>query len=209
MKRRYVVAAVAGIAAIAYYFYTPPATVLRVCLGQTFAQVAEASTFPVVAFSNVPSADNTGFGATWVTEPAVIIQFDDPQFGFKLPPTTFAAIGYMDHKVDTITTSPMLKTLSFSETLSVLTYLQYTFQQRGWVLSDNSQWFDLSTKGQKDLHLTLNSQSHWISLRAPGKYSMFFGAYCFKHCDSRLGFDRYLIDISIGRDYQSEIEQEK
>ncbi len=29
---------------------------------------------------------------------------------------------------------------------------------------------------------------------------MFFGLHCFEQCDSRKGLDRYLIDISIGRD---------
>lgn len=207
MRTSYLIAAITTLIAAGFHFYTPSATMLRVCIGHTFAQVVQASSFPVLASSDLPSNDKTGFGATWVREPAVSIQFDDPQFGFKLPPTTFAAIGYMHNVVDTITTSPMLKTLSFKQTLTTLAYLQNVFQQRGWIVSDESQWFDLSDDGGEILHSATRHSDQWISLRAPNKYSMFFGLRCVEHCDSKIGLDRYLIDLSIGRDRHVEIKQ--
>ncbi len=195
-----------------WVFARAPATVLTVCLNDTFEQVKQASTFPVAAWSDDPSKDELGFGATWVREPAVIIRFRDPQFGFTLPPTTFAAIGYMHHRVDTITTSPMLIKVPFEEAMVEVSRLQGIFQAQGWQLEYDTTWFDLSPTGRIALHsnIRLGSQgfSKWVSLRAAGKYSMIFRLRCASECDSGLGHDRYLIDISISKDLRVGERQE-
>ncbi|MTV41180.1 hypothetical protein [Duganella radicis] len=130
-----------------------------------------------------------------------------------MPPTTFAAIGYMHNKVDTITTSPMLKKLPFERTMNEVAQLQGIFQEQGWQLENDATWFDLSPQGRADLRARIRLGNHgcckWVSLRAPGKYSMIFRLRCVDDCDSKLGLDRYLIDISIGEDYLDEIEQRK
>jgi len=189
---------------ILWMFRTPPATLLLVGLDDTFEQVKQASSFPVAASSDDPSEDELGFGATWVKEPAVIIRFNDPQFGFTLPPTTFAAIGYMHHRVDTITTSPMLKKVTFEQGMAEVARLQGIFREQGWQLENGTTWFDLSPGCRAALHSTIRLGSYgygkWVSLRAAGKYSMIFRMRCASGCDSDIGFDRYLIDISIGHD---------
>ena len=79
-------------AAIWWHSRPPEPTVLSFRLGQTFEQVVRNSTYPALENSNRPTDDPGGnkFGATWVTEPAVIIRFTDPKHGFTLPPTKFA-----------------------------------------------------------------------------------------------------------------------
>jgi hypothetical protein len=214
MKRAHLLIATATAACALWTYLVPPfPTVLSVGLGHTFEQVAQSSSFSVVASSDIPPRDAVGFGATWVTRPAVIVRFDDPQFGFSLAPTTFAAIGYMHNKVDTITTSPMLKKLTFDSALIEVARLQNIFQSQGWQLDDDTTWFDLTPVGRVALHSNLRLSStgycKWVSLRVPQKYSMIFRMRCSERCDSSMGLDRYLIDISIGRDFESNIQDRK
>jgi hypothetical protein len=153
-----------------------------------------------MASSNLPDDRTGGSGATWVTKPSVVIHFNDPEHGFTLPPTTFAAVSYNDYRVSTIETSPMPEKLPFSETMTLVGSLQRQFQIKGWQLEENEKWIDLSTSHRDAFHAVLREHGHWIAIKVPGKYSMFFGLHCFEQCDSRVGQDRYLIDISIGRD---------
>ncbi|TFW11636.1 hypothetical protein [Duganella callida] len=194
------------LAGAAWAYFRPPAvTEVSVAIGHSFEQVARNSSFPVASSSNLPSESKYGFGATWVTKPAVIIRFDDPKYGFTLPATTFAAIGYMDNKVDDITTSPMLTKLPFKQAFSELTRLQHIFQTKGWRLENNSAWFDVSADGATRLRAHLKSEGgRWISIGVPSKYSMYFGLHCASDCDSGIGLDRYLIDISIGKDHDTD-----
>jgi hypothetical protein len=199
-KRRLVTLALLG--SIAWWLcYVPTPTILSLRIGQTFEAVVAASSFPVMTSSNRPADNPTGMGATWVTKPAVIIQFNDPQYGFTTPATTFAAIGYDDNKVRTISTSPMLKMLSFDEAVTVIEFLQKQFQASGWQLDNQTSWFDLSLKNREVLHHTVrddnNGQRKIVELVAPKKYSLTLGLYCVDRCDSRFGLDRYLIDIGV------------
>lgn len=89
-----------------------------------------------------------------MTEPAVILCFNDPQHGFILPPTKFAMIGYMHNVVATATTSPMLEKLPFDQAVSILENPQNQFKAGGWEPwgDDGSKWFDLTPKGKKRLY---------------------------------------------------------
>ena len=90
----------ASIPAIWWHSRIPEPTVLSFHLGQTFEQVARASSYPVMEHSNRP-ADDSGddkFDAIWVTEPAVIIRVTDPKHGFILPATKFAALSFSENK---------------------------------------------------------------------------------------------------------------
>ncbi|MRW85221.1 hypothetical protein GJ698_14125 [Pseudoduganella sp. FT26W] len=188
---------------------SPAPTSLSLRVQQPFHEVVKDSSFPVMASSNIPDASTDGSGATWVTEPAVVIHFNDAEHGFTLPPTTFAAVSYSDYRVITIDTSPMLKKLSFGETLEIVDSLQRQFQAKGWQLAHGAKWIDLSDSGKSTLRAVLREHGHWISIRVPKKYYMFFGLHCFERCDSRIGLDRYLIDISIGRDIELNEENTK
>jgi hypothetical protein len=82
-----------------------------------------------------------------------------------------------------------------------------------WELDDGTTWFDLTPGGKEALHssIRLASQGYKkeVSLRAPEKYSMTFRLRCVARCDSRLGLDRYLVDIGIAQDFEFAIQKRK
>src|SRR5476649_241614 len=119
--------ALAGIACGAWYLHEPTPTLIVLRIGQPFAEVVRNSSYPIMTESVVPSDQDDGFGATYVTEPSVVLQFNDPKHGFTLPPTTFLAITYMNGVVATVATSPMLKKLPFDQTVELLARLQDRF----------------------------------------------------------------------------------
>jgi hypothetical protein len=211
MKKLYLL--VAGVCGyIAWdYLHTPPPTTISLRIGQTFHEVANTSSFPVVASSNLPDGDNNGSGATWITKPSVIVHFNDPQYEFTLPPTTFAAISYTNYRVSTISTSPMLKKLSFDAAFAIADSLQRQFQTKGWRPENNTTWLDLRDKEALHQHLRRDQPAfrNYVELVAPEKYSIIFRFYCSERCDSRLGLDRYLIDVGVGEDYSYLIEKRK
>jgi hypothetical protein len=183
------------------YFYVPEPTLLSLRIGLPFEEVVRTSTFPVIASSNNPANDPEKSGITLVTKPAVIIKFSDPKYGFTLPATTFAGVSYSEGKVSTIRTSPMLRKLPFHQAVSELANLQSQFQMSGWLLDDDTAWFDLTHDGRRRLHEDLrsgrNGRARTVSLVAPNKYSLYFTISCAGGCDSKIGLDRYLIDISV------------
>ena len=203
MKRGLVVLAAGSVAlCVGTWWYARPAvpTYLVALPGQTFEEVVKNSTFPVWEKSTRPSEDpgTTKAGATWVYEPSVIFKLDDAANGFSLPPTTFGAITYMDNRVQSIVTSPMLKALPFDDTLTVLQALQDMFKAKGWVPweGNNSRWFDLSPQGRQKL---LDERSKLNILRVPKKnLEMFFSVYCELDCDD-LPHSRWLINVEIGK----------
>jgi len=109
--------ALAGVACSVWYLHEPTPTMIALRIGQPFAEVVRNSSYPIMTESIVPSDQDDGFGATYVTEPSVVLQFNDPKHGFTLPPTTFLAITYMNGVVATVATSPMLKKLPFDQTV--------------------------------------------------------------------------------------------
>ena len=196
-------------AVIWWHSHTPESTVLSFRLGQTFEQVARDSTYPVMQRSNRP-ADDPGehrFGATWVTEPAVIIRFTDPKHGFTLPPTKFAALTFSENQAVTLATSPMLDPLPFDEAVAILENLQNQFKAGGWEpwKKDDSTWFDLTPEGKKRLHARMFEPGYmqWASLRVPEMYGMTFRLKCTEGCWTREAPYLFLIDIGIGDDYES------
>jgi hypothetical protein len=208
MKRGLAVLA-AGIAVscLGIWWYTrPPApTYLVAQIDQTFEEVVKNSTYPVWERSNRP-AEYPGAlkaGATWVDHPSVIFKLDDATNGFSLPPTKFGAITYMDNRVQSIVTSPMLKALPYDDTLTLLQALQDMFKAKGWVPwdGDNSQWFDLSPRGRQKLQDDMyeTQPGRMISLRVPKKnLEMFLSVHCENDCDDR-PHSRWLINVEIGK----------
>jgi len=198
--------ALTGIACGAWYLHEPTPTTISLRIGQPFAEVVRDSSYPIMARSFLPTAETQGFGSTDVTQPSVILRFNDPQHGFILPPTTFLAITYIDGVVDTVATSPMLKKLPFDQTVELLARLQDRFQAGGWQIDNDTHthWFDLSPAGRRQLHDYLRdpesgwSQEAWLIV--PQKYGITFRIKCAARCDSQWGLDRYLIDIGIGNE---------
>ena len=208
MKRSFGSAIVAGllITAMVWYTYIPETTILSFCIGQTFEDVAKRSTYPVVERSNLPADHPHKSGVTWVTKPAVIIQFNDPQHGFMLPPTKFAALGFDENRASTLATSPMLDKLPFDEAVSVLENLQNQFKAGGWIPfeANGSTWFDFTPQGKKRLfaHL-LAHDMQTVSLYVPKKYGMTFRLWCAKGCISGKPPYLFMIDIGVGMDTHS------
>lgn len=208
--RLLIVAAV--VAAVVWRHYrVPEPTVLSFRIGQTFEEVAKASTYPVMERSNIPTNAHLQSGATWVTEPAVVLSFNDPKHGFTLPATKFAMVSYMDNKVDTIATSPMLEKLPFDQAVAVLEHLQNQFKAGGWEpwAGDGSQWFDFTPEGKKRLYARMfQSLAQSAELRVPNKYAMTFRLKCMDGCWDRTPPYLFLIDIGVGNDVHAWYDQE-
>ncbi|TFW34626.1 hypothetical protein [Massilia horti] len=204
-RRLVVLAGVIGLGAW-WHYRTPLPTVLSFGLGDTFEKVAKNSSYPVMERSNRP-ADDPGenkFGATWVTEPAVIIHFTDPKHGFTLPPTKFAALTYSDNKAVSLATSPMLDKLPFDDVVAVLENLQNQFKAGGWEPweVDGSTWFDLTPEGKKRLYARMFEPGYMQTaiLRVPKKYGMTFRLKCAEGCWTRESPYKFLIDVGVGVD---------
>jgi hypothetical protein len=184
----------------------PEPTLLSFSLGETFESVANNSSYPVMEHSNHPSEDpgDGQFGATWVTEPAVVIHFRDPKHGFTLAPTKFAALTFSENKVVSLATSPMLENLPFDEAVAMLENLQNQFKAGGWEPweGNDSTWFDLSPDGKKRLYARMfePGYSQSAELRVPKKYSITFRIKCAEGCWTREPPYRFLIDIGVGHD---------
>lgn len=206
--RRVVLLAGAGIAAVAvwWHYRTPEPTLLSFRVGQSFEEVVKNSTYPVMERSNLPVEDPSGdkFGATWVTEPAVVIHFNDPKHGFTLPPTKFAALSFDHNVAATLSTSPMLDTLPFNEAVAVLENLQNQFKAGGWKPweGDDSKWFDLTPEGKRRLYDRMfePGYSQSAELRVPKKYSITFRFKCAEGCWTREPPYRFLVDVGVGHD---------
>lgn len=203
--RRLALASVAGVGLWSYY-RTPEPTVLSFRIGQTFEEVVKSSSYPVMERSNLPADDPSGgqHGATWVTEPAVIIRFADPIHGFTLAPTKFASLGFDHNVATTLSTSPMLDKLPFDEAVAMLEDLQSQFKAGGWVpyKDDGSRWFDLTPEGKKRLHAAMFKPPflEQYTLRVPKKYAMTFRILCAEGCWTREPPYLFLIDIGVGTD---------
>lgn len=212
MKRRNLMlvliaaATIVGLGAWQWSPAPPPApTLLSLRIGQSFEEVAKASTYPVMTRSAIPEADTDMAGSTDITEPAVILCFDDPQDGFILPPTKFAAVTYIHNVVGTVTTSPMLDKLPFDQAVAILENLQNQFKAGGWEPrpEDLSAWFDLTPAGKKQLYQRMfePGYSQTAELRVPKKYGMTFRLKCTDGCwpDEKPPY-LFLIDVSVGMD---------
>jgi hypothetical protein len=194
------VIALAVIGAVAWYMRPPTPTVLTVRIGKPFTEVVRDSTYPVFAKSMHP-AEHGGFGATDITEPSVILRFDDPKHGFILPPTKFVAITYLENRVVTISTSPMLKKLPFDEAVALLAQLQDQFKAGGWQPWPNngSVWFDLTPAGRQRLYegTFVRSRGGEQWLYVPDTYAMTFRIKCASGCTDPHGHNLFLIDIGL------------
>lgn len=186
---------------------TPAAqpTILSFKVGQSFEEVVKTSTYPVIEHSNKPSDTAHLSGDTFVTQPAVILCFNDAQHGFTLPPTKFALIGYAHNVVATASTSPMQDKLPFDQAVAVLERLQNQFKAGGWEpwQDDGSTWFDLTPEGKERLFKRMLEPGHSQSaqLRIPKKYEMTFRIKCTDGCwPGEKPPYLFLIDVGVGYD---------
>lgn len=182
---------------------------LSVHVGKPYEKVVQDSTFPVEGNTAIYPGDPTDAedpprpGSTWISSPTVV-EFDDPAYGFTLPPTVFGAVTYGGQKVTTLTTSPMLETMPFGDALVRLVEVQNTLKAQGWKLApeENNDWFRIESVAERDqLQVKLFDQAVGIDLYVPGKYNLLLLIKCYARCDERDSTTaKYLIDISVGRD---------
>ncbi len=215
MKRYLYICAVVGIAAVvaaavwAKYDYLVPTTTLSLRIGETYDDVIKGSTYPVVRNSVPPSEKPYYGGSTWISRPAVVIVFNDPEHGFTLPPTKFAGIGYEDRKVVTITSSPMLDALPFDEAIVLLNRLQADFKKARWEPIERSgerppTWFDTETvAGLAELRAGGSRE-----LVVGDKYFVYLNFKCWDECyPAPNAKSVYLIDVGIGETLISRTKQ--
>lgn len=195
-----IVVIVTGAVSIGWWLDEPDPTLLSLRIGQHYDEVVKGSTYPVVNGYGNPHDNENGAGWTFIDKPAVVIEFNDPQHGFRLPPTKFASVGYEREMVRSLTTSPMLEALPFEETIGIVERLQAQFKRGGWTpwRYDGSEWFDLSPAGRRRLSQQLAADYSVINtLHVPERYSMSMTIKCARDCDDTQDAARFLIDIGI------------
>jgi len=193
---------------IAYALSGPrPVDIISVHIGKPYVNVERDSTFSVKAKTAVYPSDPPEVDSTWISSP-VVVKFDDPQYGFTLPPTKFGAVGYRKAKVSTITTSPMLETVSFDQLVPLIEQLQATLKEAGWQPRDreDNAWLSVDNEADRSaLQKLLFDQVVLVMLLVPHKYGLALNVKCYARCDERdPKTAKYLIDVSVGKDYYSE-----
>lgn len=189
-----------GAVGMGWWLDEPDPTLLSLRIGQHYDEVVKGSTYPVVNGYGNPHDDESGAGWTFIDKPAVVIEFNDPQHGFLLPPTKFASVAYEREKVSSLTTSPMLEALPFEETVDMVERLQVQFRRRGWTpwQEDGSDWFDTSPAGRRRLSEQLAADYAVMNrLQIPGRYWMSVTIKCALHCGETQEAARFLIDIGV------------
>jgi len=175
---------------------------ISVHIGKAYEDVIRDSTFPVQAKTAIYPSEPPHPSSTWISSP-VVIQYDDPKYGFTLPPTKFGAISYDDGAVSNITTSPMLETVSFNDLASLLEKVQSTLKGAGWIPEDpsNHSWLTTENELQRSaLQKKLFKQVVLVMLVAPPKYTLAINVKCYQRCgENNPATAKYLIDISMGR----------
>ncbi|MDI2592967.1 hypothetical protein POF45_16240 [Pseudomonas sp. 681] len=190
-----------------------PIDILILHIGKPYSTVAKDSTFSVEGNTAIYPGDPNDAtnpphpSSTWISSPT-IIEFDDPVYGFRLPPTIFGAVTYDNLKVLSMTTSPMIKTLPFENAVEQLAELQSTLQTRHWLLQpvEENDWFKIETAADRErLQAKLFDQADGIDLYVPEKYNLMLLIKCYARCNERdPKTAKYLIDVSVGRDYFSD-----
>ncbi|EJM13650.1 MULTISPECIES: hypothetical protein [Pseudomonas] len=210
MRRKLILSLVAVMCLflLAYVIHEQPSVdTISVHIGKSYKDVERDSTFPVRAKTAIYPSEPPEVDSTWISSP-VIVKFDDPKYGFTLPPTKFGAVGYNNEKVSTITTSPMLDTLRFDQLIPLLNHLQEMFKSSGWVPrdSDDHAWLMVSNEDDRNtLQSLLFDQVVVVMLLVPHKYGLALNVKCYARCDERdPKTAKYLIDVSVGADYYSE-----
>lgn len=175
-------------------------------IGKHYEDIIRDSTFPVRSETVIRPTLPPEEDSTWFTDP-VIIEFDDSEHGFILPPTRFGAVGYYDGRVTTITTSPMLETLTFDQLIPLVKHLQEMLKKSRWMPENvhNYTWLKLDNDIEKNaLQQLLFNHIALVMLRVPEKYSLALNVKCYIRCEERNPKTaRYLIDISVGRDFRT------
>ncbi|WP_085606373.1 hypothetical protein [Pseudomonas sp. B31(2017)] len=176
-------------------------------IGKPYTAVVKDSTFPVERKTAIYPSEPPEVDSTWISSP-VVITFDDPEHGFTLPETVFGAVGYNKGKVDGITTSPMVETLPFDRTATLLVELQSMFKKAGWMPEsvEGNDWIKVSSdEDRRQLQAKLFNQVDGVTLLIPHKYSLLLHIKCYARCDERNPETaKYLIDIGLSRDHFSD-----
>lgn len=194
------------LAALAFYLFctSRALSTLNVHVGKPYEDVVRDSTFSVKANTVIYPSEPPHPSSTWITSP-VVIQYDHPNYGFVLPATLFGAITYDDGKVSGITISPMLEMLSFSDLVPLLEDIQSRLKSSGWTpqYPNKLTWLITTTEQQKmALQDELFKQVVIVLLGVPHQYTLAINVKCYRRCNERNpATAKYLIDISMGRNY--------
>lgn len=117
-------------------------------------------------------------------------------------------MGYTKGKVDGITTSPMVETLPFDQTVKLLSELQAMFRDANWIPEpvEGNDWIKVQSDDEKrQLQAKLFDQADGVILLVPQKYSLLMHIKCYARCDERnVDTARYLIDVGLSRDHFSD-----
>ncbi|VEF06293.1 Uncharacterised protein [Pseudomonas fluorescens] len=206
-RKRFLIILAAALTAAAIAYSNWSTDTLRVHIGKTYDETVADSTLDVPAHTVIYPGNPPHPSSAWISTP-VIIHFDDPEHGFKLPVTKFVSIGFDEGKVSNMTTSPMLETLPFDQLIVVLDQLQSQLTNAGWAEwnSETNPWLNTADEAsRKTLQAELFDHVMVTVLLIPHKYSLALNVKCYARCDERdPNTAKYLIDVSVGKDYYSE-----
>jgi len=209
MRRLYLGALTLGSLFFLIYIAHDPkvTTVISAHIGKTYDGVVRDSTFPIKAKTVIYPSEPPEPDSVWIRG-SVIVKFDDPEHGFTLPPTKFGLVGFNEWKVTTITTSPMLETLPFDQLIPLLDHVQEMLKSSGWIAEygdERHSWFKVESESDRSaLQSLLFDQAVSAALLIPHKYGMSLIVKCYARCAERdPNTARYLIDVSVGRDYSN------
>ena len=209
MRRLYLGALTLGSLFFLIYIAQEPkaTTVISAHIGKTYEGVVRDSTFPIKAKTVTYPSEPPEPDSVWIRG-SVIVKFDDPEHGFTLPPTKFGLVGFNGWKVTTITTSPMLETLPFDQLIPLLDHVQEMLKSSGWIAEygdERHSWFKVESESDRSaLQSLLFDQAVSATLLIPHKYGMSLIVKCYARCAERdPNTARYLIDVSVGRDYSN------
>ncbi|PCE27899.1 flagellar biosynthesis sigma factor [Paraburkholderia acidicola] len=177
--------------AIAWGIYatTRPADEVALTLDEPYEQVRQQSR------STLPAADPEMFWGGFVTRPARL-RFTDPRYGFVTPSAKFLYVGTNKYgKVESITLSPQIETLSLDDTMAVLTDLQNQLRRGGWRLirvASNPAITDTPAM-RASIRSRTDPITYWL---ADNKYQIILDVRRFIN-ESRSNDERYLITLRL------------
>lgn len=206
-RKRFLIILAAALAGAAIAYSNWSTDTLRVHIGKSYDETVADSTFDVPAHTVIYPGNPPHPSSAWISTP-VIIHFDDLEHGFTLPVTKFGSIGFDEGKVSNMTTSPMLETLPFDQLVAVLDQLQSRLKDAGWAEwnTETNPWVNTADEAsRKTLQAELFDHVMVTVLLIPHKYSLALNVKCYARCDERdPKTAKYLIDVSVGKDYYSE-----
>ncbi len=172
------------------YLMAQPVDEVVLTMGEPYEQVRQHSR------STLPKASSGIFWGGYVVRPARM-RFIDPQYGFVTAQAKFLFVGVDEHgKVDSVSLSPQVETLSLNNAMALVVDLQDQFRRGGWkpFRAERSRPIEDTPTMRAEIRKCSAPTSYW---QASNKYQVSLNIRCFRS-DDRPNDERYLITLDLG-----------